>query len=251
MALARVSPQPSLPPARVTASADAGADKAPCWCLPAARSCAPRGCSRCACSAAALPRCQRCGTVLRRARAKSCAASARCGCRCVRGARQRAAAMQERASPKNRLASCQAISAPERTTATPGASSSVGNGNGNGIGGVALMKMGTGSTDGLTSVGALVSAENDGASAFGDGTVVAESPGGDWSRFKGYSTFKARLPRPLARRAGAARTLHTGFQRPIAPRRARSRAPRPYARSVRSKSGASSSSSCSSASRST
>lgn len=87
----------------------------------------------------------------------------------------------------------QAISSPERTATTPGSSSSNGNGSvsGNGNGGVALMKLGSGPSE-LSSVGALVAAESDAAGAFGDaGSVIADTD--DWSRFKGYSTFKARF----------------------------------------------------------
>jgi hypothetical protein len=95
------------------------------------------------------------------------------------------------------------------------------NGNGNGNGGVALMKMGSAGAGELSAVGAIVSAESDSASAFGDTSVVAESPGGDWSRFKGYSTFKARL-----RRRQGSRPLPVSRELPDPrPRGARAHAP--------------------------
>ena len=56
------------------------------------------------------------------------------------------------------------------------------------------MKMGTGASEGLTSVGSIVAAESDAGSAFGE-LAVKQSSDCEWERFKGYSTFKARLHR--------------------------------------------------------
>ena len=82
---------------------------------------------------------------------------------------------------------------------TPGLSSN----NGNGNGAVALMKMGSGPNE-LGAVAAMVAAESDAASGFGDAATRADSANGDWSRFKGYSTFKARFAWLQGSRLGAA-----------------------------------------------
>ena len=102
----------------------------------------------------------------------------------------------------------QAISAPERPTVTPGMSSN----NGNGNGAVALMKMGSGPSE-LGTVAAMVAAESD--AAFGDAAMAADSAN-DWSRFKGYSTFKARFGWLQGWRLSAAPRVSRGLLDPSA-----------------------------------
>lgn len=82
-----------------------------------------------------------------------------------------------------------AIAEPGVAGATSNGNGATHGSNGNGSGSVALMKLGTAPSD-----GALVAAPaSEAAFAFDENApVVAEAPGGQWSRFKSYSVFAVR-----------------------------------------------------------
>jgi hypothetical protein len=73
------------------------------------------------------------------------------------------------------------------------------NGNGasssgsNGSGSTALLKLGTGPGESAV----VPSAAAEPGSSFDENVVVAEAPGGEWSRFKQYSVFAVRARRVL------------------------------------------------------